>query len=233
MQTPPKAVLSNAIAEDQHPGPNPVDDALGDALGDASHKPKHYTALPWRQVPEFVGQLTEREAIAAHCLRFLILTAARSGEARGATWDEIDLDRKVWVVPAERMKAAEEHQVPLSEPALDILKSVSGLDASFIFPSPQTRSRQLSVNAFRPLLARMGREGLTVHGFRSSFRDWCSESAHAPRELAEAALAHKVGDATERAYARSKLLERRRGLLDAWGQYVTGSSGDVVELVRA
>ncbi|GIT88479.1 hypothetical protein ROBYS_34950 [Roseobacter sp. OBYS 0001] len=183
-----------------------------------------------------MADLTEREAIAALCLRFIILTAARSGEARMAAWNEIDLEDRTWIIPAQRMKADEEHRVPLSYQAVAILREVQGLDGNLVFPSPQSATlgigKPLSVNAFRPLFQRMKREGLTAHGFRSSFRDWCAEKAHADRQLAEAALAHRVGG-VEGAYFRSDLFERRRTLMDAWSRFATGQSGDVVELVRA
>lgn len=227
-----EAIFDWAIGKGQHPGPNPVDGALRRALGKGARKPKHHAALPWRQVPEFMGELAERKAIAARCFEYIILTAVRSGEARGATWNEIDLENRVWIIPAERMKAENEHRVPLSEPTIAILEQVRGLDPVYPFPSPRDGGKPLSVNAFRPLLARMGKEGLTVHGFRSTFRDWCGESAHADRQVAEAALAHTVAG-VEGAYFRSDLFERRRELMDAWGRYATGASGEVVELVRA
>lgn len=231
-----EAVFDHAIGNGWREAPNPVDGALRRALPKGKHKPTHHVALTWRDVPEFMADLAGREAIAAACLRFVILTAARSGEARMATWQEVDLENQTWTIPASRMKADEEHRVPLSAEALAILHGVQGLDPTLVFPSPQASARgqgkPLSVNAFRPLFKRMKREGLTAHGFRSSFRDWCAEKAHVDRELAEAALAHQVGG-VEGAYFRSDLFERRRTLMDAWSRYATGQSGDVVELVRA
>jgi len=231
-----EAVFDYAIGNGCREAPNPVDGALRRALPKGKHKPTHHVALSWQDVPSFMLDLAEREAIAAACLRFVILTAARSGEARMATWQEIDLENQMWTIPASRMKAEEEHRVPLSADAVAILEGVRGLDASYVFPSPQGTAhgfgKPLSVNAFRPLFKRMKREGLTAHGFRSSFRDWCAEKAHADRQLAEAALAHQVGG-VEGAYFRSDLFERRRPLMNAWSRYATGQSGDVVELVRA
>ena len=231
-----EAVFDYAIGNGCREAPNPVDGALRRALPKGMHKPKHHVALSWRDVPNFMVDLEAREAIAAACLRFIILTAARSGEARMATWNEIDLENLTWTIPAGRMKAEEEHRVPLSADVVAILERVRGLDNEYVFPSPQSAARgvgkPLSVNAFRPLFVRMKREGLTAHGFRSSFRDWCAEKAHADRQLAEAALAHRVGG-VEGAYFRSDLFERRRALMDAWGRFATGQSGDVVELVRA
>ncbi|KZY50920.1 hypothetical protein A3734_06805 [Sulfitobacter sp. HI0054] len=230
-----EAVFDYAIGQGRRETPNPVDGALRRALPKGKHRPTHHAALNWRDVPAFMSDLAEREAVAAACLRFIILTATRSGEARMATWQEIDLENRTWTIPASRMKAEEEHRVPLSDEAVTILESVRGLDAKYLFPSPQGNAeglgKPLSVNAFRPLFKRMEREGLTAHGFRSSFRDWCAEKAHADRQLAEAALAHKVAG-VEGAYFRSDLFERRRALMDAWSRYATGQSGDVVELVR-
>jgi integrase len=231
-----EAVFDHALGRGDREAPNPIDGALRRALPKGKHKPKHHAALGWQDVPEFMGDLGDREAIAALCLRFVILTAARSGEARLAQWSEFDLENRTWTVPADRMKAGEEHRVPLCGEAVAILSQVKGLDAKLTFPSPQISiegvGKPLSVNAFRPLFQRMKREGLTAHGFRSSFRDWCAEKAHADRQLAEAALAHKVGG-VEGAYFRSDLFERRRALMDAWGRYATGQSGEVVELIRA
>lgn len=231
-----EAVFDHAIGRGVREAPNPIDGALRRSLPKGKHKAKHHAALAWREVPSFMAELEEREAIAALCLRFIILTAARSGEARMATWEEVDLEQNTWIIPASRMKAEEEHRVPLCRDAVSILEQVKGLDTELLFPSPQSRSqgagKPLSVNAFRPLFMRMKREGMTAHGFRSSFRDWCAERAHADRELAEAALAHRVGG-VEGAYFRSDLFERRRALMDAWGRYAAGQNGDVVELVRA
>ena len=230
-----EAVFDWAIGKGYHPGPNPVDGALRRALGKGARKPTHHAALPWRRIPEFMEQLSEREAIAARCLEFIILTATRSGEARGATWAEIDLGNRIWIIPAARMKAEVEHRVPLSDAAVATLEAVKGLDPIYAFPSPQrpgAEGKPLSINAFRPLLARMGLEGLTVHGFRSTFRDWAAESAHADRAVAEAALAHQVVG-VEGAYFRSDLFERRRDLMDVWGRYASGAIGEIVQLVRA
>ncbi|MEH6646300.1 tyrosine-type recombinase/integrase [Sulfitobacter sp.] len=230
-----EAVFDHAIGKGSREAPNPVDGALRRALPKGKHKPKHHSALSWQEVPSFMDDLSDRKAIAALCLRFAILTAARSGEARSATWSEFDLDGSTWTIPAARMKAGEEHRVPLSAEAMAILELVKGLDPALPFPSPNSSKsltgKPLSVNAFRPLFQRMNREGMTAHGFRSSFRDWCAEKAQ-DRQLAEAALAHKVGG-VEGAYFRSDLFERRRSLMDAWGRYATGKSGDVLEFRRA
>lgn len=183
----------------------------------------HHKALPFVEVRAFVADLRQRDATSALALEFAILTAARSGEVRGATWAEMDLTARVWTVPAARMKAGREHRVPLSARAVEILEAVkplaSGDAAALVFPS--SKGKALSDAAFQALLIRMGRKGeLTPHGFRSSFRDWAGEVSTFPRELAEQALAHSVGDATERAYRRGDALHKRRALMDAWAGFV-------------
>ena len=187
----------------------------------------HHAALPFADVPAFVANIAERDAMAALALEFLILTAARSNEVIGARWDEVDLEAKVWTVPASRMKAGREHRVPLCSRTLDILEKVAASRVGgFVFPGPpkgKEKDRPLSSNALRALLIRAGKAEVTPHGFRSSFRDWAGEASTFPRELAEAALAHNVGDATERAYRRGDALEKRRKLMEAWAGYC-GSS---------
>lgn len=201
------------------------------------HTPRHMPALPWQDVPAFVTQLADREGVSARALEFLILTCGRSGEVRGALWSEIDTEKAVWSLPASRMKARKPHRVPLTAKALAVLEKVRGLDPVLVFPSVQRekdgRAKVMSDMAFKALMIRMKVEGITSHGFRSSFRDWASEAARADREIAEAALAHVTGSTTERAYARSDHFDRRRDLMDAWARYVTGQTGQVVQLVRA
>ncbi len=180
----------------------------------------------YQDLPGFVAKLREREAVAAVALEFAILTATRTGEVLGARWEEIDIDAKVWTIPAERTKAAREHRVPLSEPALAILGRVNEAKVSnFVFPG-QRADRPLSAMALEMLLRRMGVEDATVHGFRSAFRDWAGNETHFPRELAEHALAHVIGDKAEQAYRRSDALERRRELMDAWARHCEGASGE-------
>lgn len=185
----------------------------------------HHAAMPFSEVPSFIVELRKREAVAALALEFAILTAARSGEVRGATWSEIDMEAQVWTVPASRMKMGVEHRVPLSSRAVEILSEAkalsSGLPDAIVFPS--TKGAALSDAAFDRLLKRMGGAaiGITPHGFRSSFRDWAGEVSTFPREVAEAALAHAVGDATERAYRRGDALDKRRGMMLAWERFVT------------
>jgi len=184
----------------------------------------HHSAMPFVAVPAFVARLGERDALAALALEFLILTAARTGEVIGARWSELDLEAKVWTVPAARMKAGREHRVPLSPPAVAVLeKAAKTRRNDHVFPGPG-KDRPLSTNALRALLIRLGVD-VTPHGFRSSFRDWAGEASTFPRELAEAALAHNVGDATERAYRRGDALEKRRKLMVAWGAFACHTAG--------
>ncbi len=228
------AVFDWAKSAGQYPNENPVN-GIQKALPLIKAKDNHFASMHWRDVPDFMAALRDREGVSARCLELLILTASRSGEVRGARWSEIYGD--IWTIPGERMKRGVPHRVPLSPEAILILERVRGLDPEFVFPSVQRdksgAGKPQSNMVFKALLKRMDRQGFTVHGFRSSFRDWCSESAKVDREVAEAALSHATGNAVERAYARSDLFDRRRELMDAWDRFVTGNSGDVVELVRA
>jgi integrase len=190
----------------------------------------HHAALPYDEVAAFVAKLREREAVAALALEFAILTAARSGEVLGAKWKEIDLDANVWTVPAARMKAAREHKVPLSKPAMAILREMGAAKiGDFVFPG-QGAAKPLSGMALQMVLRRMGVENATVHGFRSAFRDWAGNETHFSRELAEHALAHVIGDKAEQAYRRSAALEKRRALMAAWGTYCEAEPAKVVSL---
>jgi integrase len=179
----------------------------------------HHKALPFQAVPEFMAQLHEREGVAPLALEFAVLTAARSGEVLGARWDEFDLEARVWTVPARRMKAGREHRVPLSSRAVEALHVMQAVRTTeYVFPGTK-QGRPLSVMALEMMLRRM-KVDATVHGFRSAFRDWVGERTSYPRELAEAALAHLVGDAVERAYRRGDALEKRRELMEAWARFV-------------
>ncbi|MFL9827178.1 tyrosine-type recombinase/integrase [Rhodoplanes sp. SY1] len=195
----------------------------------------HHAAMPFDQVPAFLAKLRAMEGISARALEFAVLTAARSGEVLGARWSEIDLDAKVWTVPASRMKAGREHRVPLTGRCVAILTALAETKVSeFVFPGAKP-GKPLSVMALTMVLRRAKRGDLTVHGFRSAFRDWAGERTSFPREIAEAALAHVVGDATERAYRRGDALEKRRRLMEAWAGYCTApaaTSGVVVPLVK-
>lgn len=178
----------------------------------------HHAALDYAAVPAFIGQLRDRAATAALALEFTILTATRSGEMRGARWQELDLEKKVWVVPANRMKAGREHRIPLCDRAVAIVKSLSeAKTGDFVFPGSDGK-KPLSIMAMDMLLRRM-KVDVTVHGFRSAFRDWAGNETDFAREIAEAALSHVIGDKAEQAYRRGDALEKRRALMDAWAIY--------------
>lgn len=182
----------------------------------------HHSALPWKEAPAFVSELRTRDALAARCLEFLMLTAARSSEALEATWGEIDLEEALWTVPAQRMKAGAEHVVPLSTRAIALLQSLrpkdAQLDARVFSIAGATRSNM----AMTMLLRRMKFGHVTVHGFRSTFRDWAGDATSYPRELVEQALAHTIGNKAERAYRRGTAVERRRELMQDWATYIGG-----------
>ena len=176
---------------------------------------EYHAALPFRDVPAFMIDLACRDAVAARALEFAILTAARTGEVIGATWAEIDLEARTWTAPAERMKGGREHRVPLSEPAVAILERILSLGDGYVFPGAR-RGKPMSQMGMLMLLRRMGREDITAHGFRSSFRDWASETTDFPSEVVEMALAHTVESKVERAYRRGDLFEKRRELMSVW-----------------
>ena len=188
----------------------------------------HHAAMPYSDLPEFIAKLRDTETIHALALEFLILTAARSGEVLGATWDEIDIDAQVWVIPASRMKAGREHRIPLSARAMAILDRMAGArTGDLVFPG-QRRRRPLSGATLAALVP-----GATVHGFRSAFRDWCGEETSFPREIAEQALAHTTGGAVEQAYRRGDALEKRRALMQAWAQFCEPAGAGNVVPIRA
>jgi integrase len=195
-------------------------------------KVKHHAALSYAEIPTFMSALREQNGIDARALEFCILTAARSGEILGARWPEFDLDAKVWTIPRERMKNAREHRIPLADHACKILAGLPRMtDSAFVFPGAV--GKPLNDRALRRLVVeRMGRTDVTIHGMRSSFRDWCGNATTFPREVAEAALAHRVGDAVEVAYRRQDALEKRRKLMQAWSRYCLQAPRDtnVVEL---
>jgi integrase len=190
----------------------------------------HHAAMPYGDVPEFIAKLRATESIHALALEFLILTAGRAGEVLGATWDEIDIDAKVWVIPAARMKAGREHRVPLSGRAIEIVERMAEIrTGDLVFPG-RRRRRPLSNTS----LARLCPALATAHGFRSAFRDWAGEETSFPREIAEQALAHATGGAVEQAYRRGDALEKRRALMQAWAQFCEpGASGSVVIMRKA
>jgi integrase len=170
-----------------------------------------------------MARLSGEQTSAAMALKFLILTAARSGEARSSTWDEIDHGARLWIIPAERMKSFREHRVPLSTQAMEILAFMSSVrEGRFIFRGRKD-DHPIGQGAMADTLQHLN-VGATVHGFRSSFRDWCGDETDFAREVAEAALAHATGDLTERSYRRGDALEKRRALMEAWGDFCTGDA---------
>ncbi len=183
---------------------------------------KHHPALPHAEIADFIRHLASREGVAARALGFTILTAARSGETRGATWAEIDLDARIWTIPASRMKAGKEHRVPLSTAALGLLGEKRD-DDKLIFVSEAKPGKPISDMSMTAVLRRMERVDITVHGFRSTFRDWAGETTGFPREVIEAALAHGIKDKAEAAYARSDLFDKRRELMTAWSNFACAS----------
>jgi integrase len=190
---------------------------------------EHLPALPYAEIAAFMATLRERHERAAPALEFTILTAARSGETLGTTWDEMDLQNKVWKIPAARMKGGREHRVPLSAPALAVLERMLAVrDGELVF---QGLKRGRPLRNMSVFLKRMGRDDLAVHGFRSTFRDWAAERTSFSREVVEMALAHRVGTEVELAYRRSDLFERRRRLMDDWAKYCARNiGGEVVPL---
>jgi integrase len=185
-------------------------------------KVQHHAALRFGEIAAFMTTLRERDGVAARALEFVILTAARTGEALGATWNEIDLRTCSWTIPAHRMKGHREHRVPLSDDAIRVLERMQAMrSGKLVFPGHQ-QSRPLSNMALLMVLRRMGRGDLTTHGFRSSFRTWAAERTGFPREVVEAALAHVIGDKVEAAYQRGDLFDKRRRLMDEWACYLRG-----------
>ena len=187
-------------------------------------KVEHHAAIPYAELPVFVAGLRQREGVAARALEFAILTAARTGEVIGATWQEIDSEARLWTIPGTRMKAGKEHRVPLSEAAVALLKGLERKGAK-VFPA--------SNMAMLMLLRRMKRGELTVHGFRSAFSDWCAEQTNTPSEVREMALAHAVADRVEAAYRRGDLFDKRRQLADAWSRYCAGTAETNVVQLRS
>jgi integrase len=195
-------------------------------------KVQHHAALPYAEIGQFMADLREQDTTSALALEFLILTATRTAEVIGATWSEVDLDAAVWTIPAERMKAKKEHRIPLPKPVMTILKRLhKHRTGEFVFMGARP-GKPLSNMAPLMLLERLGRSDLTVHGFRSTFRDWCAERTNFPREVAEHALAHSLPDKVEAAYRRGDLFEKRRRLMDAWARYCSAieKTGNVVTL---
>lgn len=183
---------------------------------------QHHKSMPYEAIPEFIEQLQARDAVSALALEFVILTAARTDEAIAATWQEVDLEKRIWTKPAARMKAGKEHRVPLSDRAIAILKEVQSFGGEYIFPS--AKGGKLSAMAMLMLLRRM-QQDCTVHGFRATFRGWAEERTSHTHEVCEMALAHTIANQAEAAYRRGDLFEKRRQLMDDWAAYCASRSG--------
>jgi integrase len=240
-----EAVLDAATVRGFRQGPNPAQ-----WKGNLAHmlparakvrRVEHHAALAFDEIPEFLAELRGRPGMAASALEFAIFTAARTGEALGATWGEIDLDAKVWTVPARRMKATREHRVPLSAAALAALEKVQPLalmehgkpdPTAPVFPGPR-RALPMSNMTMLMLLRRMKRDDLTTHGFRSTFSDWAAERSAYPREVVEMALAHAVENKVEAAYRRGDLFEKRRKLMQAWAGFCARPATGTVTSIRS
>lgn len=225
-----EAVLSWAIARGYRSGDNPARwrGNLDTVLPKPSKiaKVKHHKALPIPEMGPFMAELRQRKGAAARALEFTILTAARSGEVRGATWDEIDLEGRTWTIPAERMKAGKDHRVPLSPAAVSLLQhQPRHADNALVFPG--TRGRSMSDATLAAVLKRMDIPA-TVHGFRSTFRDWTAEYTSTPHHVAEMALAHTIRNQAEAAYRRGDLLEKRRRLMEQWAEFCASTTASVV-----
>jgi len=221
-------VLDAAKVEGHRAGDNPA--AWKGNLEHVLHKPnelvatEHHAALHYSEMPAFMKKLVGINGVSARALELCILTACRSGEVRFAVWPEFDLAKKTWLIPAVRMKSGKEHRVALSDKAVEILKAMQKQSINeYVFPGVRDK-KPLSDASLAKAMRSAGGKDITVHGFRSTFRDWSTDVAHAPREIAEAALAHAVGDTVERSYARSDALERRRKLMQDWADYLAKPS---------
>ena len=223
-------VLDWAVAQ-KFRADNPARDSKG-ALSKQRGTIRHHAAINHAKMPDTVRGIESADFYVgtALALRFLILAAARSGEVRGATWKEIDFTDKVWTIPASRMKSRREHLVPLADAAMSVLREAGAIrQCDLIFPG--ARGGQIGLSSFSRLLQRVD-DAATVHGCRSTFRDWAGERTNTSREIVEMCLAHAIGSRAERAYARSDLLAKRRTLMDRWASYVTAKPADVVRLHR-
>jgi integrase len=232
-----EAVLGWATVHRYRSGDNPArwGGLLEHALParSAVAKVEHHAALPYADVPGFMAKMQQKTSVSAACARFVVLTAARRNEAVGALWDEIDLDKAVWTIPGNRMKAGKEHRVPLSDAVLAVLKAMAEIRQSdFVFPGDAAGQPVHGASVVGLAKRVAGDTSLTLHGFRSSFRDWCGERTNFPREVCEQALAHAIPNAVEAAYRRSDLIEKRRRLMDAWAAYCAApqAAGRVVPI---
>lgn len=227
-----KAVLDWAKTAGHREGDNPAADVTR-GLPAQPQRDGHFSALPYAQVPDFIQKLRESDAgtTVKLALEFLVLTACRTGEVIGARWEEIDLDAALWTIPGPRMKRGKEHRVPLSPRCVEILMEAKQLGGKHVFPG-RNQDEPLSNMAFLMTLRRMGVD-TTSHGFRSTFRDWTAEETNTPREVAEMALAHAIGNAVEAAYRRGDLFEKRRKLMNAWASFAASDSQSKVVRLQA
>lgn len=225
-------IIDYATSKKWRTGDNPArwEYHLQNLLGKQGKK-GHFAALPYEQIPDLMKKIRAKEAISAKALEFTILTAMRTMEVLETPWSEIDLDKRLWTAPAERMKGGLEHKVPLTSRMMEILQEQNALsNTGFIFKGLR-KDRPLSNMAMSKILKKITDEKCTVHGMRSSFRDYCGDMTNYPREVAEAAIAHKVGSQAELAYRRGSALEKRRQLMQMWCDYCSGvKTGDVVKL---
>jgi integrase len=218
-----ESVLDWATSRDYRQGENPARwrGHLENLLPKKSkvRRVEHHAAMPYGEIPTFMAELQKQKGIAARAVEFAVLTAARSGEVRGARWNEFDLDNRLWVIPGARMKSGKEHNAPLSKRALGILEDVGVIrkENALVFPSRTGGS--VTDLAMTGVLKKLGHGDIVLHGFRSTFSDWCAEQTATPSEVREMALAHAVGDRVEAAYRRGDLFEKRRQLMDEWGRY--------------
>jgi integrase len=227
-----EAVLDFAKTNEWCAGENParLKGHLENILPKIRAKVEHHAAMPYAEIPGFMSKLRAETSIPARALEFTVLTGARSGEVRRMTWDEIDLEARIWTVPAERMKAHRPHRVPLTDRALEIVRGMAAIKFSpFVFGGAQGGAIY-AMALIDILKKRLDRDGVTVHGFRSTFSDWAAECTEVAREVVEAALAHQTGDVTERSYRRGDALEKRAQLMRAWCAYCGQEPAEIVPL---
>lgn len=223
---------AHALGRRKMPSPAAYRGNLENLLPSQKNKVEHHKAMSWKDVPDFYQWTAGRDSVSAACLRFIILTAARSTQGRGARFDEIDMETGIWTIPGERMKARKTHYVPLSSEALAIVREMRVLQSGdFLFKAPETSTQYVSEAAVYKVLKKAGVfDDAKLHGFRSTFRDWAGEKTEFPEELAKAALAHQ-GSSLDQAYRRQQAIERRRPLMQAWSDYLAGErAGNVVHI---
>jgi integrase len=230
-----EAVLGWATVHHYRSGDNPArwQGLLEHALP-ARVRNRHHAALPYVEIGTFMRNLRQNNSVAARCLEMLVLTGTRLKEATNATWAEIDPANRMWTIPANRMKGGREHRVPLSDDAVAVLKSMQEIRHSdYIFPGMH-EGRPVGARTIADIVKELAGREITIHGFRSTFRDWASERTNFPREVAEMALAHTIPSAVEAAYRRGDLFEKRRRLMDSWAAYCStpAAKGEVVPIRR-